>query len=338
MVTRIVCVDPDDESRRETVEQLETELADLNPRVEPAETRSKGIERLTRDTDAVVTEYDLPDGTGFDVIEAAQTACPDAGCLLYTATDLSTVNTPALGETTAEYVGKGSLFGAERLTDLVRTTVERRAQSSYPVPQTEDERLAALQAYELDDAGLLDSLERITELAATQFAVEKSSINLITEHTQEFLTCHGASWETMEREDSICTFTILEDDDVMTVEDVTEDPRFESRSDLFLQVGIRSYMGANLVTPAGLVIGPLCVYDDEPRRRGRVRVRRWDSAQSHRPGNVGDRRRASTQPYQRPRPVDGFAGNRNRRGDAVYLDEQDPRQTPDCLSAAPPRS
>ena len=51
----------------------------------------------------------------------------------------------------------------------------------------------------------------------------------------------------------------------MVVENVTEDPRFESRSDLLLELGIRSSMGANLVTPSGLVIGPLCVYDDEPR-------------------------------------------------------------------------
>jgi GAF domain-containing protein len=52
---------------------------------------------------------------------------------------------------------------------------------------------------------------------------------------------------------------------VMTVPDVTEDPRFESRSDTLVEMGIRSYMGANLVTPSGLAIGPLCVYDDEPR-------------------------------------------------------------------------
>ena len=68
----------------------------------------------------------------------------------------------------------------------------------------------------------------------------------------------------MDRQDSICTFTILEDE-VMTVEDVTEDPRFESRSEELLDLGIRAYMGANLVTEAGLAIGPLCIYDDRPR-------------------------------------------------------------------------
>ena len=46
---------------------------------------------------------------------------------------------------------------------------------------------------------------------------------------------------------------------------MTEDPRFESRSDTLLDMGIRAYLGANLVTRSGLVIGPLCVYDDETR-------------------------------------------------------------------------
>jgi GAF domain-containing protein len=69
----------------------------------------------------------------------------------------------------------------------------------------------------------------------------------------------------MDREDSICTFTILEDAGSMAVPDVTEDPRFESRSEALLGLGIRAYLGAKLTTSAGLTIGSLCVYDDEPR-------------------------------------------------------------------------
>jgi len=114
---------------------------------------------------------------------------------------------------------------------------------------------------------LIESLDRITDLAAAHFDVEQASINLITEYSQEFLACYGEAedWETMDREDSICTFTILEESGVMAVEDVTEDPRFQSRADSLIELGIRSYMGANLITSNGLVIGPLCVYDDEPR-------------------------------------------------------------------------
>lgn len=263
----ILCVDPDEDARATTVAELEGELTDLDPVVESAGSLDDATAALTRDTVAVVTEYTLPDGTGFDLIGAARETCPDAGCVLYTDTDPDSIDTTELRGAITEYVGKDSVFGAERLTQLLRTTVQSGAQRSYPVPQNESDRLAALQSYDLDNPELVASLDRITTLAADHFEVERSSVNIINEHSQNFLACYGDTeeWETVEREDSICTFTILEDDGVMTVEDVAEDPRFESRSEALVELGVRAYMGANLVTSNGLVIGPLCVYDDEPR-------------------------------------------------------------------------
>jgi len=269
MARRILCVDPDDDARADTVGALRAEFDGLGPTFEfvTAATVADAEGALTPDTAAVITEYELPDGTGFDVIDAAREVCPDAGCVLYTDTDPDTIDTTELRGAITEYVGKGSAFGADRLTQLVRTTVETKAQSTYPVPQTEAERLAALRSYDLRDDAVVSSLERVTDLAAMHFDVEQASVNIIGESSQEFLACHGAAaeWETMDREDSICTFTILEDGGVMTVPDVTEDPRFESRSETLIELGIRAYMGANLTTSAGLTIGSLCVYDDEPR-------------------------------------------------------------------------
>jgi len=267
MTYRLLCVDPDEAARADTATALRNGLSDLDPVVETAGTLADAEAALGTDLDVIVTEYALPDGTGFDLVKAVEDVCPDAGTILYTETDPATLDTTALRGSLTEYVGKGSVFGAERLVDLVRTTIESRAQGSYPLPQNESERLAALKSYDLEDEALHDSLERITDLAATRFGVEQASINIITEHNQEFLACYGeaAEWETMDREDSICTFTILEDSGILVVEDVTEDPRFQSRADSLLELGIRSYMGASLVTSSGLVIGPLCVYDDEPR-------------------------------------------------------------------------
>jgi DNA-binding NarL/FixJ family response regulator len=264
---RILCVDPDATARTETVEHLSSELDDFDPTVETASSLGEAERAVGAELDAVVTEYDLGDGTGLDLVTAVRDAAPDAGCILYTDTDPDEIDTDELRGTITEYVGKGSVFGTERLARLLRTTVEERSQTSYPLPQNERERLAALQSYDLDDSELLESLDRVTDLAAAHFDVDRASVNIISERSQEFLACYGAAsdWETMDREDSICTFTILEEDDVMTVEDVAEDPRFESRSETLLDMGIRSYMGANLVAKTGLVIGPLCVYDDEPR-------------------------------------------------------------------------
>lgn len=267
MSYRILCVDPGDDARAETVDRLEDELADLDLTVETAATFEGATAALTPETAAVITEYDLGDGTGLELIDRVRDVCPDAGIVLYTATDPDSIDSAKLQGTITEYVGKGSVFGSERLAELIRTTIKNKTQSSYPVPQTERERLAALGSYDLDDPDLLDSLDRIIKLAAQHFDVDQASINIISEHSQEFLACHGQAeqWDSMNREDSICTFTILEDDNVMAVPDVTEDPRFESRSDTLTRMGIHSYLGANMVAPSGLIIGPLCVYDDEPR-------------------------------------------------------------------------
>lgn len=269
MVRRILCVDPDDAARADTVAALEAEFDGPGPTFEfsTAATVADATGALTPNTVAVITEYECPDGTGFDVIDAARSACPDAGCVLYTDTDPDTIDTTELRGAITEYVGKGSAFGADRLMQLVRTTIETGSQRTYPVPQDEAERLAALRAYDLDSRAVVTSIERITDLAADHFGVDQASVNIIGEHSQEFLACHGAIDElgSLDREDSICTFTILEDDGVLAVPDVTDDPRFESRSDTFAELGIRAYLGASLTSSVGLTIGSLCVYDDEPR-------------------------------------------------------------------------
>ncbi|MFB6174305.1 MAG: GAF domain-containing protein [Halobacteriales archaeon] len=263
----VLCVDPDDGDRAETVEGLRSALADLDPVFETAasiEAAERAVE--SGGIDCVITEHDLPDGTGLDLVARVRPRNPDAGYVLFTGADPDDIDTAEFGGTITEYLDKDAPHARERLADLVRTTVTGMVQTSYPLPQDESERVDALEAYDLDSEELRTSLDRITDLATRHFDVHSASINIIAEHTQEFFACQGraVSWEPTSREDSICTFTILEDDGVMTVADVREDPRFETNDDLE-EMGIRSYMGADLTTPSGLAIGTLCVYDDEPR-------------------------------------------------------------------------
>ena len=267
MVRRLLYVDPEETARAETVDRLRTELDDLELTFDACATLAEADAAVSPETVAVVTEYDLPDGTGFDLIRTAKEVCPDAGCLLYTDTEPNTIDTGELRDSLTEYVGKESVSGTGRLAELVRTTVEERTQASYPIPQTEDERLAAVRSYDLETAELQASLSRLTELAATHFDVPTVSINTIEESRQEYLARYGSAeeWEPIAREISICTFTILEDDGVMAVEDVAEDPRFAPMSDTLEAVGVRSYMGATLVTPSELAIGTFCLFGEEPR-------------------------------------------------------------------------
>ena len=144
MSRRILCVDAEEAARSETAETLRAELTGFDLVVEVAGTVAEAEAALTRDTAAVITEYSLPDGTGFDVIASARSTCPDAGCILYTDVDPDTIDTDELRGAITEYVGKGSVFGTERLTQLVETTIGTSSQRSYPLPQNETERLAAL--------------------------------------------------------------------------------------------------------------------------------------------------------------------------------------------------
>jgi len=67
----------------------------------------------------------------------------------------------------------------------------------------------------------------------------------------------------MAREDTICTHSMLQEE-VMVVEDITEDARFANNETLH-ELDIVSYAGANLTTPDGNTIGQVCVIDDKPR-------------------------------------------------------------------------
>ena len=267
MVRRLLYVDPEETARAETVDRLRAELADLDLTFDACATLAEADAAVSPETVAVITEYDLPGGSGFDLIQTAEAVCPDAGCFLYTDTEPDTIDTSEHRELLTEYVGKESASGTGRLAELVRTTVEERTQASYPVPPAEEERLAAVRSYDLDMPELQASLSRLTELAATHFDVPTVSINTIEESRQEYLARYGPAeeWEPIDREISLCTFTILEDDGVMLVEDVIEDPRFEPYGDTLEAVGVRSYMGATLVTPSELAIGTFCLFGEEPR-------------------------------------------------------------------------
>jgi len=241
-------------------------LSDADGQVLRRETVAAAKATLTdRSVDCLVTAYDLPDGTGTELIGHVREVDPDTGCILCSDASRDRIDTEADAGTThvAEFVRTDSPGAATRVAQLVDTTADRRSQTAYPLPQNEDERLAALERHDFDSERFLSAVRRLTDVAAAHFDVAQSSVNLVTERTQEFLACHGESWDATTREQSICTFTILEDG-VTVVEDIREDPRFAD-TEFLEELGIRFYAGASITTDDGLPLGTVCVYDDEPR-------------------------------------------------------------------------
>lgn len=212
--------------------------------------------------DCVVTEFDLPDGTGVELVAALREVAPDTGAVLVTDAPPARIAEASPVGPVAEFVPRGVPDVGDRVRRLVKHTAANRSQTSYPLPPDEQARLAALATIDLDDELLRRAVQRVTELAATHFAVPRSSVNIISERTQQFLGSAGGQFEPSPREDSACTYTIL-DDGVSVIEDVAADPRFPDTT--VDASGIRFYAGATLTTREGHPVGTLCVYDEEPR-------------------------------------------------------------------------
>lgn len=131
----------------------------------------------------------------------------------------------------------------------------------------EAERLAALRRYDVLDTPPEEQFDRVVRLAARWFEVPISVVTLLSENRLWFKACKGLDCGETTREVSFCRHNIY-DEDVLVVEDATEDPRFADNPMVTGPPGIRFYAGAPLVAPGGHVVGSLCVIDTEPRDAG----------------------------------------------------------------------
>lgn len=263
----VLCVDPDVAAREGVDEALQANLHGMDPTVEGCGTIGAATTVMAETSvDCLVTEYDLPDGTGLELASQFRQAEPEASIVLFTDRSHDEMDTEGSTVVT-EYVSKSTDTALTRLTTLVEMAVSLRSQVSYPLPNDEDGRLGELERYDFESADLSRSFDRLTDLAVEHFGVELASVNVIEEREQRLFACKGlGDVDPISREDSICTFTIVNEDPVMTVEDVREDARFQGQTETFEALGIRSYMGAQLVTPAGFSVGSLCIYGSEPRQ------------------------------------------------------------------------
>ncbi|MCF8408968.1 MAG: PAS domain S-box protein [Crocinitomicaceae bacterium] len=134
-----------------------------------------------------------------------------------------------------------------------------------PIPQNEDNRLAALKSY-----GLLDSIEEkefddITALAAQICETPIALISLIDEDRQWFKAKVGLEISETSREISFCAHTINNPNEPLVVEDAQQDSRFSDNPLVVGQSEIRFYAGIPLVDSDGFALGTLCAIDSKKR-------------------------------------------------------------------------
>ena len=260
----VLHVEPDDEVRQDVAERMSededfsvTGVADIE----------SGLQREGKtQVDCIVTAYELPDGTAFDLVTEVRERSPDVGCVLYTAEGPGEIETGGYEDTVVEYLSTRIPGAENRLPELVRNVVSGRLQVGYPVPDDENDRLATLDEYEFEDESLTAALDRLTALVKSHFEVDVVLVGVLFDHEEVTLACRGTDQGIINRVDAIGAYTVL-DPDVTVIEDVQSDQRF-GHNEHCREFSVRSYASANLTTAEGYVLGELCLVDGSPRSYG----------------------------------------------------------------------
>lgn len=132
------------------------------------------------------------------------------------------------------------------------------------MPSQEDDRLAALAAQNILDTPPEEQFDRITRIASRLLDAPISLVSLVDRERQWFKSRHGLDATETAREVAFCSHTIASDE-VMVVEDATNDPRFATNPLVTEFPNIRFYAGAPLQDKDGFNLGTLCVIDLVPK-------------------------------------------------------------------------
>ncbi|MDN3581701.1 GAF domain-containing sensor histidine kinase [Mucilaginibacter flavus] len=128
-----------------------------------------------------------------------------------------------------------------------------------PIPENEMDRLMALSDLDIDYAAHADSFKDLTKLAARVAGTEMSLVNLIDSYTQWTISTHNLELEQMPREESVCQYVLMGNED-MEVPDLSTDERFKDRPYVTGGPEMRYYYGIPLNID-NHNIGALCVVD-----------------------------------------------------------------------------
>jgi GAF domain-containing protein len=133
-----------------------------------------------------------------------------------------------------------------------------------PLPVDEANRLHALQASRLLDAGPEPRLDAIVKRAAALFKAPIAAISLLSETKQQFMAAVGLGVPYTSRDVAFCGYAILGTEPLVVL-DAQLDPRFADNALVLGAPGIRFYVAAPVFGPTGQPFGALCVIDIGPR-------------------------------------------------------------------------
>ncbi len=134
-----------------------------------------------------------------------------------------------------------------------------------PIPVNEEDRLQALNSYQILDTLPEQDFDDLTRIASEICRVPISLISLIDSDRQWFKSRIGLEAPQTPREVSFCGHAINEPDQIFIIPDSRNDPRFFDNPLVLGDQGVIFYAGVPLVNPQGHSLGTLCVIDHESR-------------------------------------------------------------------------
>lgn len=136
---------------------------------------------------------------------------------------------------------------------------------SIPIPENEDDRVAALASYHILDSFPEEDFDELTLLASEICQTRVALISLLDDKRQWFKSIVGFDAKETPKEQAFCAYTIFESQEIMIVTDAREDERFASNPLVTEDPNIVFYAGVPLVNEDGYALGSLCVIDTEPK-------------------------------------------------------------------------
>lgn len=135
----------------------------------------------------------------------------------------------------------------------------------FPVLQNEPARLNKLYSYNILDLESEDRLDDLTKLTASILDVPICLITLMDADRQTFISKVGTDTKGNQRKLAFCKYTVVQED-ILEVQDTTQDERFSQNSLVISSPNIRYYIGSPLIDEEGFIIGTVCGYDLKPRQ------------------------------------------------------------------------
>ncbi len=141
-----------------------------------------------------------------------------------------------------------------------------------PLPHNEEQRLARLRGLGVLDTLPQKAFDDISALAQVICGTPVALITLIDRDRQWFKSRVGVDVCETPRELSFCSHAILHPEQVMVVQDMSQDARFQQNPLVTGTTNVRFYAGAPIVTSDGYALGTVCVVDQMARQLHSVQL------------------------------------------------------------------